>query len=171
VTEFHANQGHCYANQVVTEFHANQGHLCKSDRYTRKSEYKLVRYSLGKEGKRNKARIRTKIGQRTRIVQTTRGLIKLHPPWYLTQAAVNRHLPPPSLLSTSTTPRETRRSTHTRALLGPHTAGGSFSVQQPCGSHGRLTMAVAPRAPCPWLRCPSSLQPILHSAAGPMPPS
>ena len=42
MAEFHANQGHCYANQVVTEFHANQGHLCKSDRYIWKSEYELV---------------------------------------------------------------------------------------------------------------------------------
>jgi hypothetical protein len=31
MTEFHANQGHCYANQVVTEFHANQGHLCEKN--------------------------------------------------------------------------------------------------------------------------------------------
>jgi hypothetical protein len=54
VTEFHANQGHCYANQVVTEFHANQGHLCKSDRYTQKSENELAWYSSGKEGKGTK---------------------------------------------------------------------------------------------------------------------
>jgi hypothetical protein len=54
VTEIHANQGHCYANQVVTEFRANQGHLCKSDRNTRKSEYELVGYSLGKEEKGTK---------------------------------------------------------------------------------------------------------------------
>ncbi len=61
MTRIHANQGHCYANQVVTEFHANQGHLCKKpDRYIRKSEYELVWHSLGKEGKRNKARKRTK---------------------------------------------------------------------------------------------------------------
>jgi hypothetical protein len=46
----------------VTEFHANQGHLYKPDRYTQKPEYKLVWHSLGKEGKRNKARIRTKAG-------------------------------------------------------------------------------------------------------------
>ncbi len=26
MTESHANQGHCYANQVVTEFTQNQGH-------------------------------------------------------------------------------------------------------------------------------------------------
>ncbi len=61
VTRIHANQGHCYANQVVTEIRTNQGHLCKSDRYIWKSEYKLVRYSLGKEGKRNKARKRTNL--------------------------------------------------------------------------------------------------------------
>ena len=36
----------------MTRIHANPGHLCKSDRYLRKSEYELVWYSLGKEGKR-----------------------------------------------------------------------------------------------------------------------
>ncbi len=46
----------------------------KQDRYTRKSEYELVRYSLGKEGKRNKARKRTKIGQQTRKYRQQEGL-------------------------------------------------------------------------------------------------
>ena len=145
-----------------------KGILCKPDRYTRKSEYELVWYSLGKEGKRNKARKRTKIGQRTRIVQTTGRLIKLHPHRYLTQAAVNRHLPPPSLSWHLPTRRETQRSTHTRALLGPHTASKSFSVLQPCGSHVALVMAVTPKPLCQWPRCPLSHQPTPPSVAGPM---
>jgi hypothetical protein len=153
VAKFHANQGHCYANQAVTEFHANQGHLCKLDRYTRKSEYELVWYSLGKEGKRNKARTRTKIRQQTRIVQTTRRLIKLHPPRCLTQVAVNQH-PPLLPLNTFTTRRETQRSAHTRSLLGPHTTSRSFSVLQPCGSDVVLMLAVSLRVLCLHPRCP-----------------
>jgi hypothetical protein len=161
-----------YANQVVTRTHANQGHLCKPDRYIRKSEYELVRYSLGKEGKRNKARKRTKIGQRTRIVKTTGRLIKLHPPQYLTQAAVNQHPPPPSThaLSTSTHATGPQRSAHTRSLLGPHTARGPFSVLQPCESHVVLILAVIPGPPCLSTRCRSTHRPTPRSVAGPMPP-
>jgi hypothetical protein len=77
---------------------------------------RAVGYSSGKEAKGNQARKRTKIGQWTRIVQTTKRLIKLHPLRYLTQAAVNRHPPPP--------------------FLAPHHAAGNPTVSIHAGTSG-----------------------------------
>ena len=56
----------------------------------------------GKEGKRKQSKNTDKIRKRTEIVQTTKKLIRLHPLWYLTRAAVNRH--PPPFFSTAATP-------------------------------------------------------------------
>ncbi len=53
MTRIQANQGHCYANQVVTRIHANQGHLCKTGQiYTENPNIELVQYSSRKGRKK-----------------------------------------------------------------------------------------------------------------------
>ena len=73
---------------------------------------------LGKGRKKKQSENTDKIRKRTEIVQTTKKLIRLHPLWYLTQAAVNRH-PPPSPPS-----------------LAPHHAAGSPTVNPHADTSG-----------------------------------
>jgi hypothetical protein len=120
---------------------------------------------------------------RTRIVQIAEGLSgytrlctsHLTPHSSGGQSTPPHHPPPSRHASTLLAPRPTlqgpQRSTRTRPLLGPWTAGGPFSVQQPCESHVVHTPAVIPRPPCLSTRCHLTQWPTPRSAVGLMPPS
>ncbi len=180
-----------YANQVVTRIHANQGHCYAKpsrDEDSRKPRafmqigqiYMEIRisslYGIARERKEKEQSEKMDKDRTTDKNSTDNKKAYQVTPTPVPHPSGGQPTPPPPSpplhsLSTSTHATGPQRLAHTRSLLGPHTAGGSFSVLQPCESHVVLTLVVIPRLPCLFARCHLTHRPIPHSVAGPMPSS